>query len=91
MLDETSDPSQRAQKFEAETRKTLRPFYDSMVRQDKQAIRRAGQERVVCEVNTIPPNPESDALHAALGFVEVGTASIHGGSKTVRYLERRLF
>ena len=45
VLDETSDPSQRAQKFEAETRKTLRPFYDSMVRQDKQAIRRAGHER----------------------------------------------
>jgi uncharacterized protein len=52
--------------------------------------RRTGQERAVCEVNAIPPNPESDALHAVLGFVEVGTASIHGGSKTVRYLERRL-
>jgi predicted GNAT superfamily acetyltransferase len=47
---------------------------------------KAGHERVVCEVNSNPPNPGSDAFHAALGFVEVGSASIHNGSKTVRYL-----
>ena len=47
---------------------------------------RAGHDRIVCEVNTIPPNAASDAFHAALGFVEVGTASVHGGSRTVRYL-----
>jgi len=46
----------------------------------------AGHERVVCEVNSSPPNPESDAFHAALGFVEVGTASVYDGSRTVRYL-----
>lgn len=45
VLDETADPLERAQEFEAETRKALRPFYDSMVRQDKQAIRRAEHER----------------------------------------------
>ena len=50
----------------------------------------AGHERVVCEVNTEPPNPGSDAFHAALGFVEIGAAAIHGGAKTVRYLERRM-
>ena len=50
----------------------------------------AGHRCVVCEVNSDPPNPESDALHAALGFVEVGAASIHHGSKTVRYLLRGL-
>jgi uncharacterized protein len=50
----------------------------------------AGYDRVVCEVNSRPPNPASDAFHAALGFVEVGTASIHEGSKTVRYLSRPL-
>jgi predicted GNAT superfamily acetyltransferase len=50
----------------------------------------AGHDRVVCEVNTIPPNPASDAFHAALGFAEVGTASIHGGSRTVRYLSQTL-
>jgi predicted GNAT superfamily acetyltransferase len=51
---------------------------------------RAGHDRIVCEVNTRPPNPESDAFHAALGFVVVGSASIHNGSKTVRYLSRAL-
>ena len=47
---------------------------------------RAGHDRIVCEVNKTPPNPASDAFHAALGFVEVGTAIVHGGSRTVRYL-----
>ena len=51
---------------------------------------RAGHVRVVCEVNSQPPNPASDAFHAALGFVEVGSAAIDGGSKTVRYLLRSL-
>jgi predicted GNAT superfamily acetyltransferase len=50
----------------------------------------AGHERVVCEVNSSPPNPASDAFHAALGFVEVGTASVYGGSRTVRYLSHML-
>jgi uncharacterized protein len=50
----------------------------------------AGHERVVCEVNINPPNPASDTFHAALGFVEVGSASVHEGSKTVRYLSRSL-
>jgi predicted GNAT superfamily acetyltransferase len=51
---------------------------------------RAGHDRVVCEVNKMPPNAASDAFHAALGFVEVGTASVHSGSRTVRYLSRTL-
>jgi uncharacterized protein len=51
---------------------------------------KAGHERVVCEINSRPPNPESDTFHAALGFVEVGCASIHNDSKTVRYLLRAL-
>ncbi len=45
-----------------------------------------GHDVIVCEVNSDPPNPASDAFHAALGSIEVGTASIHSGSKTVRYL-----
>jgi predicted GNAT superfamily acetyltransferase len=49
---------------------------------------RAGHTRIVCEINTSPPNPTSDAFHAALGFVEVGAASIYDGRKTVRYLSR---
>jgi len=52
--------------------------------------RRAGHDRLVCEVNSSPPNPESDAFHAALGFLEVGTASVYGGSRTVRYLSYTL-
>lgn len=52
--------------------------------------RAAGHDRVVCEVNAAPPNPASDAFHAALGFTPVGEADIHGGSKTVRYLVRSL-
>ena len=31
-----------------------------------------------------------DAFHLALGFEEVGSAAIHGGAKTVRYLRRAL-
>lgn len=48
----------------------------------------AGHVRVVCEVNSDPPNPGSDAFHAALGFAEVGAAVLPGGKKAVRYFER---
>src|SRR5688500_8216080 len=34
--------------------------------------RAAGHDLVGCEVNVTPPNPASDAFHAALGFSEVG-------------------
>ena len=54
------------------------------------AAEAAGHARIVCEVNADPPNPASDAFHAALGFVPVGTAEILGGKKTVTYLERPL-
>ena len=54
------------------------------------AARAAGHTVVVCEVNADPPNPASDAFHAALGFAEVGSAAIHGGKKTVRYFARPL-
>jgi hypothetical protein len=50
----------------------------------------AGHDRVVCEVNADPPNPPSDAFHAALGFAEVGSATIHDGRKTIRYFARRV-
>ncbi|KAF0099282.1 MAG: N-acetyltransferase GCN5 [Rhodospirillaceae bacterium] len=61
-------------------------LYEDLLRVAKDA----GHDRVVCEVNSDPPNPASDAFHAAFGFVEVGHASIHGGAKTVRYLARPL-
>jgi predicted GNAT superfamily acetyltransferase len=50
----------------------------------------AGHKSIVCEVNLDPPNPASNAFHDALGFKQVGTGTIHGGSKTVRYLELTL-
>ena len=50
----------------------------------------AGHDTVLCEINVEPPNPASDALHAALGFAEVGKAAIHDGKKTVRYFARTL-
>jgi predicted GNAT superfamily acetyltransferase len=54
------------------------------------AARQAGHERVVCEVNIDPPNPASEAFHLAMGFEEVGQATIHGGVKTVRYFEKTI-
>ncbi|MBS0393100.1 MAG: GNAT family N-acetyltransferase [Proteobacteria bacterium] len=50
----------------------------------------AGHEFVACEVNVRPPNPTSDAFHAALGFREVGRAEIAGGAKAVAYYVRDL-
>ena len=55
-----------------------------------QAAAAAGHTAIMAEVNSNPPNPASDALHAALGFQQVGAAPIHGGAKTVRYLMRPL-
>jgi len=50
------------------------------------AAARARHPFVGCEVNFEPPNPVSDAFHEALGFAEVGRASLFGGEKIVRYL-----
>jgi predicted GNAT superfamily acetyltransferase len=49
-----------------------------------------GHASIVCEVNLDPPNRASDAFHERLGFKQVGSAAIHGGSRTVRYLELTL-
>jgi hypothetical protein len=54
-----------------------------------EVARAAGRDRIVCEVNMVPPNPASDAFHARLGFREVGRAEL-SASKIVRYLEMRL-
>ncbi|HEV2900996.1 MAG TPA: GNAT family N-acetyltransferase [Pseudaminobacter sp.] len=51
---------------------------------------RSRYDLVTCEVNADPPNPASDAFHAALGFTVAGQALIHGGSKSVRYFTRSL-
>ena len=52
--------------------------------------RAASAGRVVCEVNTEPPNPMSDAFHATQGFREIGSATLADRGKRVRYLEHVL-
>jgi len=61
-----------------------RRLYEDLFEQ----ARRAGHTMITCEVNSEPPNPASDAFHAALGFREVGSAAIHGDAKKVRYFAR---
>lgn len=51
-----------------------------------EAARGAGHTLLCCEVNTFPPNPGSEAFHAALGFHEVGRADLAGRGKRVKYL-----
>jgi predicted GNAT superfamily acetyltransferase len=46
--------------------------------------------RICCEVNIKPPNPDSAAFHAGLGFQSVGTQATEGGSKQVDLLIKEL-
>jgi predicted GNAT superfamily acetyltransferase len=48
--------------------------------------REVGHEVVTCEIHAEPPNPASDAMHAALGFREVGGATFPETGKRVRYM-----
>ena len=43
---------------------------------------------LTCEVNVIPPNPQSMAFHADFGFREVGRQHTDGGEKLVSLLAR---
>ena len=47
----------------------------------------AARGPVACEIYSDPPNPVSDAFHAALGFIAVGEGAFEG--KTVRYMLRQ--
>nr|WP_174856721.1 acetyltransferase [Xanthomonas vasicola] len=49
--------------------------------------RAAGQPQLVCEVDVVPANPASLALHWRLGFVSISDAVLANG-KQVRYLEK---
>lgn len=70
----------------ARGRGLARAFYDEL------AARAAaeGRERLVCEINSEPPNPQSDAFHRKLGFHPVGSQVLDGKGKTVRYWAREL-
>ena len=50
----------------------------------------AGRDWVVCEINSDPPNPISDAFHEKMGFKEVGHAVLADRQKSVRYLARNI-
>ncbi|MFT3987573.1 GNAT family N-acetyltransferase [Aestuariivirga sp.] len=52
--------------------------------------RAQGRERLVCEINSVPPNPQSDAFHRALGFSPVGEQHLGDRDKTVRYWAKEL-
>lgn len=59
--------------------------------EDLMAAARADGHVVICaEVYCEPPNPASDAFHAAMGFTEIGRAYLADRGKSVRYLVRPL-
>ena len=60
-----------------------RSLYQSLLAKARQA----GHDRIVCEVNRVPPNPASDRLHDRLGFTEIGRSWV-SPDKQVRYLSR---
>ncbi|HTU68945.1 MAG TPA: GNAT family N-acetyltransferase [Candidatus Baltobacteraceae bacterium] len=63
-----------------------RALYEALI-----AKARADGHTVLCaEVYSDPPNPGSDAFHAAMGFSEVGRAYVPDRGKSVRYLVRAL-
>jgi uncharacterized protein len=64
----------------ARGRGLARALYEDLFR----AAALAGHGVICCEVNADPPNPASDAFHAALGFEAVGQAQLETG-KIVRY------
>jgi len=49
-----------------------------------------GRTRLCCEVNLVPPNPSSLALHQQLGFTQVGTQQTTQGTKEVALLIKEL-
>ncbi|MFN0191201.1 MAG: GNAT family N-acetyltransferase [Aestuariivirga sp.] len=72
--------------FRARGRGLARKLYSEL-----EALARAqSRERLVCEINSIPPNPASDSFHRALGFAPVGEQILEGTGKTVRYWAKEL-
>ena len=70
----------------ARGRGLARKLYSALEEQ----TRADGRERLVCEINSVPPNPASDAFHVALGFHPVGEQVLAERGKTVRYWAKEL-
>lgn len=70
----------------ARSRGLARRLYAGLEAETRQTAR----ERLVCEINAMPPNPQSDAFHRALGFAPVGEQHLHDRGKTVRYWAKEL-
>jgi predicted GNAT superfamily acetyltransferase len=71
---------------QARGRGIARRFYEDLI----EGARGDGHRIIACEIYSDPPNPQSDAFHAAFGFVEVGSAFVPAYGKTVRYLIREV-
>ena len=61
-------------------------LYDDLFR----VAQETGCPMVTAEINSDPPNPGSDAFHAARGFRTVGEAVLSDRAKTVRYIARNM-
>jgi predicted GNAT superfamily acetyltransferase len=61
---------------------TGRALYEAVF----ELARSGGLREVTCEVNLDPPNPESLAFHARLGFERIGEQETKNGSVTVALL-----
>lgn len=70
----------------ARGRGLARRLYDAF----ESVTRAEDRERLVCEINSVPPNPASDSFHEALGFVVVGEQRFQDSGKTVRYWAKEL-
>jgi predicted GNAT superfamily acetyltransferase len=55
-----------------------------------QVCQQAGLQRLTCEVNIMPPNPGSLALHESIGFIQAGTQKTDGGKKEVSLLVKEV-
>jgi len=76
VLEANGDARERAKVFDRRTRETLRPFYDTMARQDQQAIRRAHHQRN-------PAYKPGFRARMAKSFVEDGLVPAIRGDITV--------
>lgn len=53
-------------------------------------INHSEKERVTCEINLKPPNPNSMAFHKALGFKKVDELESENGAKSVAMMSKSL-